>query len=316
MRALVYDGKLRLRTDHPAPARRPGESLVSVSLAGICATDLEIVKGYMGFHGVLGHEFVGRVQESDRGDLVGKRVVGEINCPCGSCPLCLRGLGKHCPTRSVLGIQGRDGAFADLLVLPDANLHPVPEGVSDREAVFVEPLAAAWQALIQAAPAKGEETVVLGYGRLGILVAMVFVSEGFPVTLLGKHPEKLALAGAAGAETGLVGEARRLPRADLVVEATGSPSGLETALRIVRPAGRIVLKTTIAGPHTVGLASLVVDEVALIGSRCGPFNRALESLAAGAVDVSALAAAEFSLERGVEAMRAAAGALKVLLAVS
>lgn len=316
MRALVYNGTVHLRTDYPAPERTPGESLVAVSLAGICATDLEIVRGYMGFRGVLGHEFVGRVTESDRSDLIGRRVVGEINCPCGRCALCARGLGKHCPSRNVLGIQGRDGAFADLLVLPDNNLHPVPEGVSDREAVFTELLAAAWQALIQAAPAKGEETVILGDGRLGILVAMVFASEGLPVTLLGKHPEKLALARAAGAETRLVGEAHGMPEADVVVEATGSPSGLAMALGIVRPTGRIVIKTTVAVPHSVALAPLVVNEVTVIGSRCGPFGRALESLSAHAVDVSSLVGAEFPLERGVEAMRAAAGALKVLLTIS
>lgn len=317
MRALVYDGKLRLRNDCPPPVRKPGESLVDVSLAGICATDLEIVKGYMGFHGVLGHEFVGRVRESDRADLIGERVVGEINCPCGRCALCRRGLGKHCPVRSVLGIQGRDGAFADSLVLPDANLHLVPEGVADRAAVFTEPLAAAWQALIQGSPSKGEDVVVLGDGRLGILVAMVFASEGIGVTLLGKHEEKLALARKAGAKTGTIGGGKALPRADLVVEATGSPSGLETALKIVRPAGRIVLKTTIAGSHTIGLAPLVVDEITVIGSRCGPFDRALRSLASRSVDVSALVGAEFPLEKGVEAMRAAAaGSLKVLLAIS
>lgn len=316
MRALVYDGKLSLRDDYPRPERKPGESLVAVSLAGICATDLEIVKGYMGFRGVLGHEFTGRVAESDRKDLIGARVVGEINCPCGRCALCRRGLGKHCPSRSVLGIQGRDGAFADYLVLPDGNLHAVPDGVSDREAVFTEPLAAAWQALIQAVPAKGEEAVVLGDGRLGLLVAMVFAAEGVPVTLLGKHGDKLAIARKAGAKTGMIGGADRLLRADLVVEATGHPSGLETALRIVRPAGRIVLKTTVAGPHTTGLAPLVVNEVTVIGSRCGPFDRALGSLASRSVDVSAMVSAEFTLEKGVEAMRAAAGSLKVLLAVS
>ena len=159
MRALVYDGRLRLRDDYPPPKRRPGESLVAVSLAGICATDLEIVKGYMGFHGVLGHEFVGRVIESDRPGLVGTRVVGEINCPCGRCAFCRRGLGNHCPSRTVLGIQGRDGAFADLLALPDGNLHAVPDGVADREAVFVEPLAAAHQALITSEDFAADVTV-------------------------------------------------------------------------------------------------------------------------------------------------------------
>ena len=316
MRALVYDGKLRLRDDYPRPERKPGESLVAVSLAGICATDIEIVKGYMDFRGVLGHEFVGRVAESDRADLIGARVVGEINCPCGRCALCRRGLGKHCPTRSVLGIQGRDGAFADYLALPDKNLHAVPEGVTDREAVFSEPLAAAWQALIQGSPSKGEDVVVLGDGRLGLLVAMVFAAEGVPVTLLGKHEEKLALARGAGAKTRLIGRPGRLPRADLVVEATGHSSGLKTALRIVKPTGRIVLKTTIAGSHTIGLAPLVVNEVTVIGSRCGPFDRALESLASRSVDVSAMVSAEFPMEKGIEAMRAAAGARKVLLAIS
>jgi threonine dehydrogenase-like Zn-dependent dehydrogenase len=244
-------------------------------------------------------------------------VVGEINCPCGRCALCRRGLGKHCPRRSVLGIQGRDGAFADFLVLPDGNLHVVPEGVADREAVFTEPLAAAWQALIQGSPSRGEGVVVLGDGRLGLLVAMVFAAEGVQVTLLGKHEEKLALARGAGAKTRLIGGSDRLPQADLVVEATGHSSGLETALRIVRPAGRIVLKTTVAGPHAIGLAPLVVNEVTVIGSRCGPFDRALGSLASRSVDVSALVSAEFPMEKGIEAMHAAAGPLlKVLLVIA
>lgn len=316
MRALVYDGRLRLRDDYPPPKRRPGESLVAVSLAGICATDLEIVKGYMGFHGVLGHEFVGRVIESDRPGLVGRRVVGEINCPCGRCAFCRRGLGNHCPSRTVLGIQGRDGAFADLLALPDGNLHAVPDGVTDREAVFVEPLAAAHQALIQGAPARGEEVVVLGDGRLGILVAMLFAAEGMKVTLIGKHAEKLEVARRAGIPTALSGSPRSAPGAEIVVEATGTASGLESALGIVRPAGRIVLKTTIAGPHTLRLAPVVVNEIAVIGSRCGPFGPALRSLASRSVDLSGMVQAEYPLEEGVEAMRAAAGSLKVILSVS
>jgi len=316
MKALVFDGELKFRSEYPSPERIRSESLIAVSLAGICATDLEITKGYMGFRGVPGHEFVGRVVESDRRDLVGARVIGDFNCACGRCSLCRAGLGKHCRARSVLGIHGRDGAFAEYLTLPDANLHAVPDGVSDRQAVFAEPIAAACRALEQSGARAGDRVVVLGDGRLGILAAMVFAAGGAAVTLVGKHACKLAHAERAGIATRGAEDAPG--EADIVVEATGSPSGLAQALRLVRPEGKVVLKTTVAERHTLDLSNLVVNEVTIIGSRCGPIGSALSLLAAGAIDVAPMISAEYPLERGIEAFaKAAEGeSIKVLLAVA
>jgi len=318
MRALLFDGKLRFTTEYPRPERSDQEACIAVSLAGICATDIEIVKGYMGFRAILGHEFVGKVVESGRSELVGKRVVGEINCPCGRCELCRRGLGNHCPERSVLGIKNRDGVFAEYLVLPDRNLHVVPDTVSDQDAVFSEPLAAACRAFEQANVCEGEQAVVLGDGRLGLLIAAVFIACGIEITVIGKHTEKLAIACGWGARTELIpGDARDL-KADVVVDATGSASGLSRAMEMVRPGGRIVMKTTIAAPHALSLAPLVVNEVSLIGSRCGSFEHALALLSGKRVGVGALISAEYPLERGEEALQRAGsgGALKVLLDIS
>lgn len=315
MRALVYDGVLSFRDDYPPPRRAPGESLVRVMLAGICATDCEIVKGYMGYRGIPGHEFVGVVEESDTRELLGRRVVGEINCPCGKCTLCAAGLGNHCAERSVLGILHRDGAFAEHLTLPDSNLHPVPDGVSDREAVFTEPLAAACRALEQAELSEKENVTILGDGRLGILAAMVFSSAGVPVKLVGKDRRKLALAAGDRVAVEVLGERGARRDADVVVDATGSPSGLECALKIVRPTGKIILKTTIAEPYRLDLAPLVVDEVTLIGSRCGPFKKAIELLDSRRLDILPLVSAEYPLDRGPEAFEKAGGegVVKVLL---
>ncbi|MDD5558033.1 MAG: alcohol dehydrogenase catalytic domain-containing protein [bacterium] len=316
VKGLYYDGALSFRADLPVPGRRPGESLVAVTLAGICATDIEIARGYMVFRGVPGHEFVGRVAESDRAETVGRRVVGEINCPCGDCDLCRGGRGNHCPTRTILGIAGRDGAFAEYLVLPDENLRRVPDGMGDREAVFTEPLAAACRAVEHAAARPGERVAVLGDGRLGLLAAMAFAASGVPATVIGRSVRKLALARERGIRAMTLEEAGKGFGADVVVEATGCRDGLAHALSLTRPQGRIVMKTTIAGRHEVNLAPLVVDEIALIGSRCGPFDRALALLASGAVDLRGLVSGEFPIERGLEAMEEARapGALKVLLA--
>lgn len=313
MRALVFDGSLRFRDDYPSPRRNPGESLIEVDLAGVCATDLEIVKGYMGFRGIPGHEFVGRVVESDREDLRGMRVVGEINCPCGACDLCNRGLGNHCRARTVLGIQGKDGAFAEYLTLPDRNLHAVPAGVTDRQAVFAEPLAAACRAFDHANLAEGERAVVLGDGRLGLLIAMVFRAEGRSVTLVGKHERKLELARSAGIHVLRLSEAGEVRGADAVVDASGDASGLECALDLVRPAGRIVLKTTIASPYRIDLSRVVINEVSIIGSRCGPFERALRLLADRRVEIDAMISAEYPLEVGTEAFTRAGDGVSVKL---
>jgi threonine dehydrogenase-like Zn-dependent dehydrogenase len=259
--------------------------LVRVRCAGICETDLQLIKGYMGFRGVLGHEFVG-VAES--GALAGRRVVGEINCACWRCDTCRRGLPTHCPNRTVLGILNHDGAFADLIAVPERNLHAVPDSLPDEVAVFTEPLAAAFQIPAQLPVQSGDRVVVLGDGRLGNLCAQVLARLSDHVLVVGKHPEKLGLLTARGIGTALLSEPLEERAADIVVDCTGSESGIPTALRLVRPRGTIVLKTTVAGDQTLAWAPFVIDEIALVGSRCGPFDRALEALEAGQIDVRPL----------------------------
>ncbi len=316
MRALVLaDGHPSLRDDHPEPRRAPGEARVAVRLAGICDTDLQLARGYLAFRGVPGHEFVGIVEEADDDTWIGARVVGEINAGCGTCERCRRGDPRHCAARTVLGIDGRDGAFAERLVLPEANLHRVPASISDEAAVFAEPLAAACRVVAQRPVAAGERAVVLGDGKLGLLIAAVLGHAGAEVRLAGHHPAKLALARAWGVEGVLEDDLPADRGADLVVDATGSARGLEAALRLVRPEGTVVLKTTIAGEHRGSLAPVVIDEITVVGSRCGPFPPALALLADGVPDVAPLVEAIHPLADGVAAMDAAArpGARKVLL---
>ncbi|MBI5137233.1 MAG: alcohol dehydrogenase catalytic domain-containing protein [Nitrospirae bacterium] len=311
MRGLVFDGSLALRADLPMPLAGPGEALVRVTRAGVCATDLAILRGYMGFSGILGHEFVGEVAAAPDPAWVGRRVVGEINAACGACPVCQAGNPRHCPHRTVLGIAGRNGAFAEHLVLPEANLHPVPDTVSDAAAVFVEPLAAAFRILEQVPVVPGRRAYVLGDGRLGLLVAQVLHGTGCNLMLVGRHPEKRALAAAWGIATADAGA--DLPPADLVVDCTGSPIGLERAVSLTRPCGTLVLKTTCAEAPAFNPAPLVIHEISVVGSRCGPFAPAIAALESGAVDVEPLIAATYPLADGVAACRHAArpGALKV-----
>jgi threonine dehydrogenase-like Zn-dependent dehydrogenase len=313
MRALVFDGGLSCQADRPVPEPAPGEARIRVRLAGICATDLAITRGYMGFAGVLGHEFVGAV-DAGPAEWLGRRVVGEINAACGRCATCARGLGRHCPDRTVLGIQGRDGAFAEYLILPVGNLHPVPDAVPDAAAVFVEPLAAAFRIREQVQPQTEDAVQVLGDGRLGLLIAQVLAATGCRLTLVGRHPAKLALAREWGIET--ADTSVNLPPADLVVDATGAPDGLVHAIARVRPCGTVVLKTTCAESPPFNPAPLVIHEVTVIGSRCGPFPPALAALASGSVRVAPLVAATYPLTDGAEAFAHAArpGVLKVLLA--
>lgn len=315
MRALVLsaDG-VRLEAGYPDPTPREGEVLVQVVRAGICETDLQLIQGYHGFRGVLGHEFVGVALD---GALAGQRVVGEINCSCWTCPTCLAGRANHCPHRTVVGIVGRDGAFADLLAIPERNLHAVPDELDTDVAVFTEPVAAAFQIPAQIPVGRDDRVVVLGDGRLGNLCAQVLASLSDHVIVVGKHAEKLAVLDALGIETRLLADAPGGRDADIVVDCTGSASGLETALSLVRPRGTIVPKTTIAAPHSLTLAPVVVDEVTVVGSRCGPFDRALDALARGLLDVQPLVADRFSLTDGVRALARAAepGVLKVLLEV-
>ena len=314
MRALRWDGaRLALARDVPDPVPGPDEALVDVRLAGICRTDLEITRGYLGFRGTPGHEWVGTVRSAPDPTLIGARVVGEINFSCHTCPTCTGGLPRHCPQRRVMGIVGADGAFAERMAIPLAALHRVPDAVDDRTAVFTEPVAAAFEILEQLGDVGGRRAIVLGDGKLGLLVAQVLRQAGATVTLAGRHDDKLARARALGIATG-VGVAG----ADLVVDATGAAGGVAAALALVRPRGTVVLKTTIAAEHRLDLAPAVVNEVTLLGSRCGPFAPALAALAAGRVAVAPLIDAVYPLEDGVAAFDHAAtpGTFKIVLAPS
>jgi threonine dehydrogenase-like Zn-dependent dehydrogenase len=313
MRAIVLEtDDVQVDMVRPAPAPGAEEVLVRVTRAGVCETDLQLIKGYMGFRGVLGHEFVG-VAES--GPLAGQRVVGEINCACWQCDTCRSGFPTHCPNRTVLGILNHDGAFADLIAVPQRNLHRVPDAIPDDIAVFTEPVAAAFQIPAQIEIAGTERIVVLGDGRLGNLCAQVLASMADEVLVVGKHREKLALLEAMGLKTALLSDDLPPRSFDIVVECTGSESGLPTALKLVRPRGTIVLKTTVAGTQTLAWAPFVIDEITLVGSRCGPFDRALNALEHGLVDVEPLISDRFSLSNGLLALERAQqkGVLKVLL---
>ena len=316
MRALVlHQGRVSLQTERAEPALAAGDVLVRVLRAGICETDLQLIRGYKDFNGVLGHEFVGVALS---GAYEGQRVVGEINCSCWTCETCLAGRATHCPTRTVIGIHEQDGAFADLIAVPERNLHVVPETIDTDAAVFVEPVAAAFQIPAQMSIARGDRIVVLGDGRLGNLCAQVLASLSDQVMVVGKHPNKLALLSELGIQTCLLAAAPSERSADIVVDCTGSESGLPTALTLVRPRGTIVLKTTIAGTQTVALAPVVVDEVTVVGSRCGPFEQALDALANGLVDVHPLISDRFDLSDAPRALQRAAepGVVKVLLDVA
>jgi threonine dehydrogenase-like Zn-dependent dehydrogenase len=313
MRALLWDGTATRVVDRPPPQLTDGLALVRVSVAGICNTDLELVKGYMGFRGVLGHEFVGTVDAGPT-EWRGQRVVGEINFGCGRCAMCTRGLRRHCPTRRVMGILNADGAFAEQVAVPIANLHRVPDSLDDEQAVFTEPLAAAFEILAQVRLQPATECVVLGDGKLGLLVAQVLHQAGARVLAVGKHPDKLAILRRRGIDTVTVDQWDRAA-ADLVVEATGSAAGFAAAVAATRPRGTLVLKSTVAETAPLNLAPLVINEITVVGSRCGSFAPALGALEAGSVDVTSLISARRPLHAGVEALQLAAtpGVLKVLL---
>lgn len=316
MRGLVLTaGGLEYRDDLPLPCPQPGEVLVRVTRAGLCETDLQLVRGYMGFRGILGHEFVGVAQS---GRLAGRRVVGEINCACDRCETCLAGHRTHCPQRTVLGILGHDGAFAEFVAVPEVNLHPVSDSLTDDEAVFVEPLAAAFQIPAQIPLSPQQRVVVLGDGRLGNLCAQVLARTCSELTVVGKHPTKLQRLQDLGLRTVLLERMVDLERADVVVDCTGSATGLETALRLVRPRGTVVLKTTVAGPQTLSLAPVVIDEITIVGSRCGPFPAAIAALERREVQVAPLIDGHYTLEQGLEAFERAAGGpvLKLLYDVA
>jgi threonine dehydrogenase-like Zn-dependent dehydrogenase len=316
VRALwLEDGTLRLRDDAVDPVPPGGEAVVRVLRAGICNTDLELVKGYYPFAGIPGHEFVGRVEKAPGNEAwVGRRVVGEINAVCGSCRACIAGRRTHCENRTVLGIKARHGAFAERLVLPVANLLEVPDGVPDDVAAFTEPTAAALEVQQQVPMGPNDRVVVVGDGKLGNLLAQTLALTGCDLLVVGRHREKLGLLEARGIRTGLASD---LPRrsADVVVECTGNADGLALARQAVRPRGTIVLKSTYRGSVAIDLSPLVVDEVTLVGSRCGPFAPALELLSSGRIDVLPLIQASYPLADGVAAFEHAArpGVLKVLI---
>ena len=295
---------------------RPDEALVRVLLSGICNTDLEIARGYAGFKGTIGHEFVGVVEESTDGRLVGSRVVGEINAGCGKCELCRGGDSRHCARRTVLGIVGRDGAHAEFLQLPIENLLAVPKSIPDEHAVFTEPLAAACGILERVTITKSDRVAVIGDGKLGLLCAQVLALTGAPLLLVGKHSPKLRIAERRGIETtGPAKAAKRKREFDVVVEASGAATGFALALDLLRPKGKLVLKSTFHGKTELDAARIVVDEISIVGSRCGRFTPALDLLTKAAIDVDSLISEEYVLSNGVDAMRRAAarGVLKVLL---
>jgi threonine dehydrogenase-like Zn-dependent dehydrogenase len=317
-------GELRFVPDLPPPDLPPGEALVRVLIAGICNTDLELARGYYPFEGVPGHEFVGVVErlgagvssaEADR--LPGTRVVGEINAVCGVCRACSRGLGTHCESRTVLGIAGRDGAFAEFLTLPVSNLHPVPDELPTEAAVFTEPLAAALRIQEQVPIGPGDRVLVVGAGKLGILIAQTLAGTGCDLTVATRRGASMPeLLRARGTDVCLEDEVEKAGF-DVAVECTGNPAGFKIARRALRPRGTLVLKSTYAGRLEVDASAAVVDEITLIGSRCGPFAPALRLLAEGGVDVAPLLAARYPLEEGKAAFEHASrpGVLKVLLEI-
>jgi threonine dehydrogenase-like Zn-dependent dehydrogenase len=316
MRALWMErGKLTL-VERPVPDR-PGDCVVRVTMAGICGTDLHMRRGYADYTGIPGHEFVGTVENvpgPDQRHWLGQRVVGDINVGCGTCGACSRGVTTHCENREVLGIRRRDGAFAEYLTLPASNLHPVPDAVDDRTAVFTEPVAAGCRILEQIDLGPSQTVAVLGDGRMGLLVAQVMATTGAPVVLYGRHDARLDRARSLGLDARLT-PAGPLPPAeqfDVIVEVTGRPDGLERALGCVRPLGTIIMKTTAHGTPAMATWPIVVNEVTIVGSRCGPFLPALDLLASGAVRTEPLIEGVFGLEDFDRAFASAEHGLKVL----
>jgi alcohol dehydrogenase len=299
----LEQGSVMVR-EEPMPERPPGFSLIRLKLGGICNTDLELQRGYYGFSGTPGHEFLGQVVESDRRELIGRRVVGEINLACGECEWCARGLGRHCPTRTVLGIVRHPGAFREFFTLPDRNLHLVPEAISDEQAVFTEPLGAACEILDQVTIPPDAAVALLGDGKLGLLIAQVLRARGLQLFHFGRHratvvkPEDLPVRAF-----------------DYVVDATGSVEGLAQAVRMTKPRGTLILKSTVHGLVPVDTAPIIVNELTLVGSRCGRFEPALELLDQGRVRVDEMISEVQPLSRAPEAFARAAtkGVLKVLL---
>ncbi|MFQ5689441.1 MAG: alcohol dehydrogenase catalytic domain-containing protein [Gemmatimonadota bacterium] len=315
----LEEGVVEVRQDLPIPEAPEDEALVRVLRAGVCNTDLELIRGYYPYSGILGHEFVGVVERGPEG-LVGRRVVGEINAVCGQCEDCRAGRQTHCEDRTVLGIKGRHGAFADFLALPGRNLHPVPETVSTDAATFTEPLAAALEVQRQVEIGAEDRVLVVGDGKLGQLISVTLALTGCRLVVAGRHEAKLARLAARGIRTTLVRDLSSQAdpeRFDIAVECTGNADGFGIARRALRPRGTLVMKSTYAGRLTLDASAVVVDELTLVGSRCGPFPPALDLLARGLVDVEPLIDSRYPLDRAHQALERAArpGALKVLLEV-
>jgi len=310
----LENGAVSLRT-LPLPHRPEGFALLRLMVAGICNTDLELQRGYYSFAGTPGHEFVAEVVEADTPALVGRQVAGEINLACTRCEWCRNGLGRHCPNRTVLGIVNQPGAFQEFFLLPERNLHPLPDHLPPEHAVFTEPLAAACEILDQAEIPPAATVAVLGDGKLGLLIALMLRARGYQVHQFGRHPEKLAISAAAGAVTALAGAAMPTAAYDWTVDATGSPDGLRTAALMTRPRGTVILKSTVHGLVSVDTAPIIVNELTLIGSRCGRFEASLPLLDRRLVPVEPLIADRFPLREAPQAFARAAekGVLKVLL---
>ena len=317
MKAVFFDGELKFVGDYPVPEPGENEALVRINMAGICNTDLEITRGYMGFRGVIGHEFVGRVEKVNGKDrrLTGRRVVAEINCGCGVCGYCIRGLKNHCPDRKVIGILNKDGAMAEYITVPTGNLLEVPENITDEEAVFTEPLAAAFEITRQTHIRPTDRVLVMGDGKLGLLCCLVLNLAHGDVSLVGKHANKLRIAGEQDVKTLLLERLKAEKSYDVVVECTGSPKGFGTALELVRPHGTVILKSTVAEGMEMNLAPLVINEITVTGSRCGPFAPALRALSRRLIDVRPLITGTFRFDRAGEAFARAKekDSLKVII---
>jgi alcohol dehydrogenase len=320
---LYYKGMIAVHLENgavttrtlPVPPRPEGFALLHLLAGGICNTDLELERGYYAFAGTPGHEFVAEVVETDTPALTGKRVVGEINLACTHCEWCRKGLGRHCPNRTVLGIVNHPGAFSEFFTLPERNLHVIPDDIPTSRAVFLEPLAAACEILDQISIPPGAPVAVLGDGKLGLLVAMVLNAHGYRVHQFGRHEAKLAIAARVGVATEIASGVLPIAAYDWVVDATGSPEGLRSAVAMTRPRGTVILKSTVHGAVAVDTAPIIVNELTLVGSRCGRFEAALPLLARNLVPVEDLIAARFPLSEAPQAFARAAerGVLKVLL---
>ncbi len=303
MKAVVFDEELKLCSDMEIPKMRAEEALVKVIVCGICNTDYEITKGYMGYKGILGHEFIGIVEDVNSKDKswINKRVAGEINNGCMVCEYCKKGLERHCPNRETLGIWHKDGCMAEYVTIPIKNLIEIPDSVSNNDAVFIEPLAAALEILEQLHIKPIDKTAVLGDGKLGLITALALNSSGLDITLIGKHQNKLDIAKKQGVKTILSENVDVKPVYDVVIEATGSVSGFETSLALVKPRGTLVLKSTIAASKEFNFAPVVINEITILGSRCGRFKPALNYIKQKKINFEPLISGIFPFDKAIEA---------------